>query len=122
MNAVAKNPDYKNKPPYATELYKKVLDDNNSIRLMSDIYLSNNSIKTWKYLLDSGVNVSVYDNSNPGQSFTKINSIDELEDYIGYDDNYYQKYQFVITSNDNVLAEVISYFNTRRLRELSGML
>lgn len=122
VNAVAKNPSYKNKPPYATDLYKKVLDDNSSIRVMSDIYLTNNSINVWKRLINSGVTVSVYDSEKPGQNFKKINSIEELEKYIGYDDRDYQRYQFVLTSKDEILAEVTSIFNTRRLRELSGLL
>lgn len=122
VNGVAKNPSYKNKPPYATDLYKKVLDDNSSIRVMSDIYLTNNSINVWKRLINSGVTVSVYDNKVPGQSFKKINSVEELEKYIGYIEYEYQRYQFVLTSKDEILAEVTSIFNTRRLRELSGLL
>lgn len=122
VNAVAKNIKYKNKPPYATELYKKVLDDNNNIRVMSDVYLSNNSINVWKRLIDSGVNVAVYDNKNPGQSFKTINSIEELEKYIGEDDTEFQRFQFVLTSKNEILGEVVSIFNTRRMRELSGVL
>ncbi|MFW6047231.1 MAG: hypothetical protein ACOCP4_05545 [Candidatus Woesearchaeota archaeon] len=121
VNAVAKNPKYRRRPPYATELYKKVLDDNNNIRVMSDTYLSNSSVNTWKRLLNSGVNVSVYNNENPGNSFLTIKNIEELEKYIGYDDDS-DKYQFVITSKDDILGEVTNHFNTRRLRELSGML
>lgn len=122
VNAVAKNSKYKNKPPYATDLYKKILDDNHNIRVMSDIYLSNNSINVWKRLIDDGVNVSVYDNKNPGQSFKKINSVEELEKYIGKDDTEFQRFQFVLTSTTNILGEVVSIFNTRRMRELSGLL
>jgi len=122
VNAVAKNPKYKNKPPYATDLYKKVLDDNNNIRVMSDIFLSNSSIKVWKRLIDSGVMVAVYDNTMPGQSLKQINSVEELEKYIRYDDSNYTRYQFVLMSNKEVLGEVISNFNTRRMRELSGLL
>lgn len=122
VNAVAKNPKYKNQSPYATDLYKIVLDDNNSIRVMSDIFLSTNSIKVWERLLNSGATVSVYDSKNPGQSFIKINTIEELQKYIKYDDTEYQRYRFVLTTNDEVLGEVVSHFNTRRMRELSGTL
>ena len=111
-------------PPYASDLYELILQDqrshNSSIRFMSDTMLSDDGFKIWRRLFDRGYKISVYDNTNPGQSFKVITSIEELEQYLG--DRHYKKYQFVLSEAQYSFQELLSFFSLRRIRELGGAL
>ena len=121
VNAVAKSPNWRKKTPYATDLYKAVLDDTNkSIRIFRDYQMSNSGLDMWKKLLDSGCHISVYDSKNPGVSFKEIHDTIELENYFKDDDTNFRRYQYVL-SEGQVHLDVIGFFNTRRMRELSGI-
>lgn len=121
VNAIAKNPMYRGRPPYASELYAAILKDQpKSIRPMSDTQLSDEGFKIWQKLLSAGHKVSVYDNKNPGQTFKTFNSLKELNDYFQDDDSEFRRYQFVI-SESTMFGETQSFFLTRRLRELGGL-
>ena len=49
VNAVAKSPPWRRKPPYVTDLYQAVLaDTGQSIRLFSDTQLSNAGMVVWR--------------------------------------------------------------------------
>lgn len=108
-------------PPYASDLYDAILNDSGrSIKLLSDTDMSENVFEVWARLLTMGHHISVYDNSNPGQSFNTVNTIDELKKYF-QDNESYRKFQFVLSESGEMLAETRSYFNTRRMRELAGL-
>jgi hypothetical protein len=66
-----KNPRYRGKSPYASELYQFILRDNKtkSIRLLSDELLSDEGKQIWDRLFSMGLNVSVYDRESSGKSF-----------------------------------------------------
>lgn len=120
-----KNPKYKGKPPYASDLYKFILDDNKhlSLRLMSDISLSDEGKAIWDRLFQSGLSVSIYDRDNPGRSFTSLNSKEEMDQYFKNDDANFKRYQYVISESGEMLAETRSFFHIRRFREqVKGML
>lgn len=109
-------------PPYASSLYADILADNNrSIRIISDKDMSPEAFNVWAKLLTLGHKISVYDSSKPGQTFTTISSIEELMNYYKEDDTDYRKYHFVLSEQGNDFLNTKSYFNTRRMRELSGM-
>jgi len=116
---------HRGRKPFASDLYNAVLKDRNagginSIRIMSDEQLSEEGFKIWARLLSQGHKISVYVARNPGQSFTQINNIEDMKKYFKDDDTDYQQYQYVITESKK-LVETIMSFNTRRMRELSGL-
>lgn len=120
-----KNPKYKGKPPYASDLYKFILDDNKhlSLRLMSDISLSDEGKAIWDRLFQSGLAISIYDRNNPGRSFISLNSKEEMDQYFKNDDANFKRYQYVISESGEMLAETRSFFHIRRFREqVKGML
>jgi hypothetical protein len=121
VNSLAKKPKLQGEP-YATDLYDAILKDSNrSIKLLSDIDMSNEALKVWKRLLQRGHKISVYDRENPGQSFITIDNEQELLKYFKDDDTDYRRYQYVLSESGELLAETRSYFNTRRMRELAGI-
>jgi hypothetical protein len=121
VNSLAKKPKLSGSP-YATDLYDAILrDSNRSIKLLSDIDISDEALKVWKRLLQQGHKISVYDRENPGQSFITIDNVQELLKYFKDDDTDYRRYQYVLSESGEVLAETRSYFNTRRMRELAGI-
>jgi hypothetical protein len=122
VRAVGKNPRIKGKPPYASNLYDAVLKDcNHSIRLLSDIDLSDEGYNIWKKLFSLGHKISVYDRQTPGQSFKTFDSLSDFDDYFQTDNTNFRRYQYVLSESGAILAETRSYFNTRRMRELSGV-
>lgn len=117
-----KNPSYKNKPPYASDLYNGILKDTNySIRLMSDSYLSDEGYGIWKRLFNLGHKVSVYDKQNPGQTFKTFDNSDEMDKFFANDDINYERYQYVLSEGGIKLGEMRGFFHIRRHRELSGI-
>lgn len=122
ISITAKNPKYKNKSPYASDLYISILKDNpNNIRILSDTQLSDEGYSIWKNLLSRGAKISIYDKENPGVSFKTITDLDEMEKFFKNNDNHFKRFQYVLSENINQLAECKSFFNTRRMRELAGL-
>lgn len=120
VQLTGKNPKYRGKPPYASDLYQLILSDNKtkSIRLMSDESLSDEGKQIWDRLFSMGLNVSVYDRNNPGKSFKTFKTKKEMDKYFKLDDTDFKHYQYVLSEIGEMLAETRSYFNTRRMREL----
>jgi hypothetical protein len=120
-----KNPKYRGKPPYASELYQFILRDNKtkSIRLLSDELLSDEGKQIWDRLFSMGLNVSVYDSESLGKSFKTFKTKEEMDNYFELDNTDFKRYQYVLSDSGEMLAETRSFFNTRRYRELiSGLL
>jgi hypothetical protein len=120
-----KHPNLRRKPPFASDLYKFILDDNKnlSLRLMSDESLSDEGKALWDRLFAMGFNVSVYDKEEPGRTFNTFKSIEDMNQYFKHDDTDYKRYQYVISETGEMLAETRSFFHTRRFREqIKGML
>jgi len=118
----------KNGPPYASDLYLDVLRDRKGIEyegnhiIMSDSKLSDEGFNIWKRLLKDGHKMVVYDKDSPGQSYTEIHTLDELEQYFKHNDPNYQKYTYVLSENMQSIIDIRSMFRLRRTRELSGSL
>lgn len=120
IRLVGKNPELKG-PPYASALYKLILEDiPANLKLLSDQTMTDSGITIWKRLFKDDYRILVYDSDNPGSSHQLIKGIDEFN--LFFDDaNNFKKYQFVLTS-PKFLGETVNYFSIRRFRELSGLL
>lgn len=120
VQLTGKNPKYRGKPPYASDLYQFILRDNKtkSIRLLSDESLSDEGKQIWDRLFSMGLNVSVYDRESPGKSFKTFKTKKEMDNYFELDNTDFKRYQYVLSESREMLAETRSYFNTRRMREL----
>jgi hypothetical protein len=120
VSSLAKNPKVKG-APYATDLYDAILNDSNrAIKLLSDVDMSEEAFKMWSRLLTMGHKISVYDSSEPGKTFKTIDDVNELRQYFKNDDRNFRRYQYVLSESGEMLAETRSYFNTRRMRELTN--
>lgn len=118
VNALAKKT--KGKPPFASDLYSTVLNNSSlSIRIMSDKQLSDEGFKMWKRMFEKGHKIVVYNNVNPGQSYTVVSSMDDFKKYYRKDDSDYRQWQYVLL--ETTCWETNAFFNTRRMRELAGM-
>ena len=115
VRLTGKNPKYRGKSPYASELYQFILRDNKtkSIRLLSD-----EGKQIWDRLFSMGLNVSVYDRESSGKSFKTFKTKEEMDSYFELDNTDFKRYQYVLSESGEMLAETRSYFNTRRMREL----
>jgi len=120
VRLLGKNPEYKNKKPYASDLYAFILQDTkNGIRLFSDDRMSNEGFNLWRRLFNDGFKVSTYDNNNPGGTFITLHSFFDFENFFNSDASYKQ-YQFVLHES-TMITETRCQFHTRRIRELSGL-
>jgi hypothetical protein len=120
-----KHPRWSGKPPYASDLYKTILEDNRhlSLRLMSDQSLSDQGKAIWDRLFNLGLNVSIYDRENPGRSFKTFSDKSEMDSYFGHDDSNFKRYQYVLSLDGDMIAETRSFFSIRGFREsIKGML
>lgn len=119
VQITGKNPKYKGKPPYASDLYQLILQDNKtkSLRLMRDESLSDEGKQIWDRLFSMGLNVSVYDRDFPGKTFKTFKTKKEMDKYFELDNADFKRYQYVLSDLGEMLAETRSYFNTRRMRE-----
>lgn len=123
VNLLGKNLKFKNKPPWSSTLYDEILKDNNySIMLSSDQYLSDESYKTWQRLFSLGRAISVYDINKPETVLKTFTKPEEMEDFISDKDKTYSKYRYVISENNMMLWETTCLFRLRRYRELSDLL
>jgi len=106
---------------YATDMYDVILRDNyKSLRLMSDTKLTGHGFSVWKRLLNLGHTISVYDKNSP-TNIISISNVDEMENFYRLHSRDYLRYQYVLSETNVKLAETRSFFNTRRMRELSGL-
>lgn len=123
VSILGKNPKLEGKTPYASDLYHRILEDQEylSIRILSDDQLSDEGLALWKRMVNQGCAVSVYDRENPGKTFRTFKTSNELDQYFADDDTNFQRYQYVLSSNSK-LVETRGFFNTRRFRELAGNL
>lgn len=122
VGIVGKNPKLEKKPPFASDLYTAILKDSPlSIRIRSDVALSDEGFKIWKRLFDQGHTVLVYDSANPGQSHSVIVNYNQMLSFFK-DDATGRKYQYVLSESGTRHLDTLSFFNLRRMRELIGTL
>jgi len=122
VSITTKNPMFRGKSPYASDLYKNILKDSPlNIRILSDTQLSDEGYSIWKNLFRQGLKISVYDKLNPGKSFKTFDNETQMDEYFKNDDDDFKRYQYVISESILQLAECKSFFNTRRYRELAGL-
>jgi len=123
VRLTGKNPDIKGSHPFASDLYDTILKDNRhlSLRLLSDIQLSDEGFAIWKKLFALGHKISVYDVNEPGKTFDTFSSSDDMDQYFKHGDRDYKRYQYVLSESGSMLAETRGFFHTRRYRESSGL-
>lgn len=124
VNNIRKYSDPK-QPPYASDLYLLILQDqrnynNISVRLRSDTQLTTKGFEVWARLFNQGVHISIYDTNNPGQSYRLIKTIDDLKSYF-LSNREGKRYQYVLSEDGMCIGEAYCFFNTRRMRELGGL-
>jgi hypothetical protein len=120
--SMAKSQSQTGYSPYMSDLYLTALEvTNRSIRFTSDRTLTDAGFSVWSRLLLNGHVISVYDTTNPGQTLTTINTVDELRQYWTQNSDS-RKYRFVLSENKkHWLDTVYGPFSTRRLRELANI-
>jgi hypothetical protein len=112
----------KGRPPFASDLYAAIISDlHGSLRLTSDVQLSDEGLGIWKRLLGNGFKVGVYDAQEPGKTFTQVTTLEELEKFYKFDNTSYRRYQYVISESFHGI-EVKHLFEFRRFRELTPKL
>ena len=121
VNLTGKRPDLLGRPPHATDLYIAILNDNQTSLVISDTQLSDSGVNVWKKLVQLGYYITVYNTHNPGQSRKTINTPDELDLFLAFDDSDFKSWRFVLSKPGGQIGETVSAFNTRRYRELAGM-
>lgn len=121
VNMSGKRPDLRGQPPYASDLYSAILDDNDLSILMSDAQLSDNGLQLWRRLIELGYAVTVFDEKNPGQSHKLFTKPSELMQFFSKDNSSYRRWRYVLSKPSTSLGECISFFNLRRYRELAGL-
>lgn len=120
VGAVGKDALYIKKKPFASDLYKEILQDlNTSILFRNDKMLTANAFNKWIRLLDDGYKISVYDSDRPGQSYTRLKTPVEMESFLKTDEKY-QKYHFVLSETKEQLGDVMDSFSLRRIREFTN--
>lgn len=113
-----KNPTYKGKPPFASDLYNLILKDSSrGIRLMSDDKLSDEGYAIWARLFSMGHKVSIYDKTNPANTFKTFDNLAEFESYFKKGDPAFKRYQYVLTENVLSLLQAKMHFRMRKYRE-----
>jgi len=106
--------------PKAEDLYVAVLNDlGGNVLMMSDTKLTSKAANIWQKLFKNGFVIKVYDNENPGADFHTLHNLDEWHEFFG-DNASFKKYQFIL-STPKFVAETRSFFNMRRIRELSPL-
>ena len=122
VNLVGKNPSYKGKFPFASDLYDVILrDTDESIRILSDEQLSDEGYGIWKKLLSTGHKISVYDAKEPGKTFQYFKTFDDMDQYFKLHNNEYKRYQFILSESVVSFGDTVSQFRTRRYRETAGI-
>lgn len=114
-----KNSKLSNRPPYADDLYLLILNDlrgTGRSLVVSDKKLSNSGYNIWKRLFAAGHKVSIYDPKNPGKTYTRFDSENEVKKYFGSGRDY-QQYRYVLSESRNAQIDIMPCFLTRRIRE-----
>jgi hypothetical protein len=86
----------KKSPPYASNLYILILNDesNKELQFLSDDMLSSEGYSVWKKFITSDYNVAVYNKTN--NSIIPTVSVDEMNKYMRKDSSG-RNYQFVLS-------------------------
>jgi len=119
---VAKNSKYKGEKPYASDLYEYVLkDQNKSIGIESDKFLSDEGFDIWKRFLSSNHKINVYDKTKPGTTFDEIKTFDDLKKYFG-DEKINQNYRYILSENNVTHFELkVLCFGRRKFQEENNL-
>lgn len=122
VRLTGKNPKFKGKQPFASDLYNTILKDaGKSIRLLSDEKLSDEGYNIWVRLFNAGHKISIYDRANPANTFKTFDSLAEFESYFKKGNPSYQRYQYVLSENNLTLVETRINFRTRSYHELNNL-
>ena len=121
VTGINKNPNGLNKEWYSTAsyLYSAILHNTiNSIRLLNIHQIEDFVEGGWYSIFNNGHFVSIYTKQLPGQSMITFHSFKEFDEFFKNKDK--NQYEFVLTYR-LLIAEFLSCFNTRRMRETCNM-
>jgi len=117
VRMIGKDPAYRKKPPYASELYDVILKNcGKTICLHSDKTLSDEGFEIWRRLYNDGHNVLVYNVNDPANTFLRCPTLDDFQNYFG-DSKEFRDYSYVLCENISWLMDTYSHFNIRKIRE-----
>jgi hypothetical protein len=121
----AKNPIFTNKPPFASDFYLMILANlkgshSNPNLIMSDKTLSQAGFKNWKRLFNAGHKISVFNYRDPAQTYTQINSGDEMDKFF-QSGKEFQNYRYVLSESNDAMWDIWPGFRIRLLRENNGL-
>ncbi|VVC05174.1 Uncharacterised protein [uncultured archaeon] len=84
VSYLGKNPKYRGKSPFASDLYGEISKDSQkNVCIVSDKQLSEEGFRVWEKLFDDGFRIRVYDEDFPGRSFNVLKAKDDLKKYFG---------------------------------------
>ncbi len=115
-----KSNNYKNKSPYASDLYLAILKNLKSNLIFSDKTLSQSGFNVWKRLFNNGCKVLLYNTAEPGKSFVKINSENEMKKFYQQGKEF-QNYRYVLSESLASQAETWALFRVRMHREINNL-
>lgn len=121
VNSTGKDLELARQSPWADELYLAILEDSGKPVLFSDDKLTPASKKIWQRLVSSGRTVTVYDRDAPGVSRVTLSRPEQVEQFWRMNDPRYRRWRFVLSECGMMTLDIIAAFNTRRMRELTGM-
>lgn len=113
VDVAGKNPYYKNRAPYVSNLYPHIIDDlSPNEALLSGTQLSTNGLRLWKRLVKMyPQKVSVYDKIE--RTVSPIENSEQLNMFTSVYDTRLGKYLFMIRGQNNE--------DTERIQKLAGI-
>ncbi|CAB4129703.1 hypothetical protein UFOVP116_87 [uncultured Caudovirales phage] len=107
-------------PPFASELYLEIKLDTGKAALVltSDNLMSTDGEKLWKGLVQRGNKLSVYDTELSKYVLTPIESISQLDDFLG--DFTKNKYVFVLSETADQQRGTMHSINIMELKRLAN--
>ena len=116
ISITGKNPKFKKKFPFASDLYLTILNDAHRNIVFSDDKMSEEGFGIWERLFKEGHKICLYDKNNPTKTFQRFQSLVDLKKYfqVGKD---FRNYQYVLSESLTNFCDVIASFHTRKYRE-----
>ena len=122
VTMIGKDPKFRGTSPFASDLYLKILQDSkDNICIMSDKLLSDEGYAIWQKLFSAGCKVSVYDKNSPGQTYTRLQSMEDMNKYFGLERNY-RNFQYVLSESNLGLLNTFTKFHLRKMHEDNDIL
>lgn len=106
--------------PFASDLYVTIMRHlkMSNIAFSSDGMMSDDAIRLWSRLISLGHTISVFNTATHNYELIKVNSIEELNNFIGGPDM--QKYIYVISESDLIRSGLRHSIAIMEIKRKSG--